>query len=97
MRKCESRLVQATLLDKNGIVASLSKNICTGDHCGRLFFESGKRYDKCFGIHAEERAILNALKYGHTDLHGYKMKVNFFPCRHCQALMDYYGVTWEVE
>lgn len=77
----------------NGAPSSLP-NCC--DDCNRCYrsahnIPSGQCLDLCFAIHAEQNAILNALKTG-ADLKGAVLFVNTYPCSTCMKLTIQVGI-----
>lgn len=77
----------------NGAPSSLP-NCC--DDCTRCYrsahnIPSGQMLDMCYAVHAEQNAILNAMKTG-EDLRGASLYVNTYPCATCMKLTLQVGI-----
>lgn len=60
---------------------------CLRDERGIL---SGTKHEICRGVHAEQNAVLQALKFGSID--GGTLYVNAFPCQICAKLVINSGI-----
>jgi len=65
---------------------------CTDIGCMRdkLGIKSGTRHEICRGVHAEQNAILQALKFG--SINGATLYVNGYPCQICARLIINSGI-----
>lgn len=90
--KCLKKRCGAVLVINGEIVSSGfgdSLHGCTS--CAR---DSGEKFysDGCFSVHAEQRAIIEALKKGITDFKNAVMYVTHGPCDACCKFMEYVGI-----
>ena len=98
---CMRRKVGAVIVKDNRILSTGYNGAPTGlpnciDDCDRCYrsahnIPSGKCLDLCFAIHAEQNAIMNALKTG-EDLKGAVLYVNTYPCSTCFKLTIQSGI-----
>ena len=98
---CMRRKVGAVIVKDNRILATGYNGAPSGlpnciDNCDRCYrsahnIPSGKCLDLCFAIHAEQNAIMNALKTG-EDLKGAVLYVNTYPCSTCFKLTIQSGI-----
>ncbi len=69
--------------------------ICPNDDCrARLGsdFIPGRMLDLCIAIHAEEAAVLQASKFGGTQVDGSTLYTTTFPCPLCAKMIVYAGI-----
>lgn len=90
--KCLKKRCGAVLVINGEIVSSGfgdSLHGCTkcARDAGEIFYSDG-----CYSIHAEQRAIIEALKKGVTNFENAVMYVTHGPCDACCKLMEYVGI-----
>ena len=98
---CMRRRVGSVIVKDNVILATGYNGAPSGlpnciDDCSRCYrsahnIPSGCELDKCFAVHAEQNAIMNALKTG-NDLKGASIYVNTYPCSTCMKLIIQSGI-----
>ena len=98
---CSRRRVGAVIVKNNNILSTgyngspsgLPNCIEFNDRCYRSKHNipSGEALDKCYAVHAEQNAIMNALKNG-NDLQGASIYVTTFPCSTCAKLIIQTGI-----
>lgn len=98
---CMRRKVGAVIVNDNNIVSTGYNGAPKGmvnciDHPDRCYrtahnIPSGKELDKCYAVHAEVNAIMNAIKSGH-DLKGSTVYVTTFPCSSCAKALIQAGI-----
>lgn len=87
--RCISRQTAAIIVDNDGIICGYGSNgsstnivSCVNtNHCLRKNFDVGHGLENCISVHAEERAILMALRRG--AINGYSMYCTDRPCIFC--------------
>ena len=95
---CKSRNVGAVIVKDDKILsigfngAPDNYNACTSCYRRDQGFKSGTNLDKCYAVHAEQRALLDALRNGH-DLSGATIYVNCSPCTTCAKLLIHLGIN----
>jgi deoxycytidylate deaminase len=70
--------------------------ICTAPNCGARLgrdFIPGRMLDLCPAIHAEEAAILQASKFGGTEVDGSILYTTTFPCPLCAKMIVHSGIA----
>lgn len=70
----------------SGIVSCKERNECI-----RLNFKSGEHLEMCYGVHAEQNAILQAAKLG-VSLEGTTMYCTHKPCSICSKMIIQSGI-----
>jgi dCMP deaminase len=95
------RKVGAVIVKDNRILSTGYNGAPSGvpnciDDCNRCYrskhnIPSGEMLDMCFAVHAEQNAIMNALKTG-EDLKGAVIYVNTYPCVTCFKLIVQSGI-----
>ena len=98
---CMRRKVGAVIVKDNRILSTGYNGAPSGvpnciDDCNRCYrskhnIPSGEMLDMCFAVHAEQNAIMNALKTG-EDLKGAVIYVNTYPCATCFKLIVQSGI-----
>ncbi len=98
---CMRRRVGSIIVKDNNILATGYNGAPSGlpnciDDCNRCYrsannIPSGAELDKCFAVHSEQNAIMNALKSG-EDLNGASIYVTTFPCSTCAKLCIQAGI-----
>ena len=98
---CSRRRVGAVIVKNNNILSTGYNGSPSGlPNCiefnGRCYrskhnIPSGEALDKCYAVHAEQNAIMNALKNG-NDLQGASIYVTTFPCSTCSKLIIQSGI-----
>ena len=98
---CMRRKVGAVIVKDNRILATGYNGAPCGlpnciDNCNRCYrsahnIPSGQMLDMCYAVHAEQNAIMNALKTG-EDLKGAVLYVNTYPCVTCFKLTVQSGI-----
>ena len=98
---CVRRKVGAIIVKNDRILSTGYNGSPSGlpnciDDCNRCYrskhnIPSGQMLDLCFAVHAEQNAIMNALKTG-EDLKGAVLYVNTFPCSTCFKLAIQSGI-----
>ena len=98
---CVRRKVGAIIVSDNRIIATgyngapsgLPNCIDSYDRCYRSAnnIPSGAMLDHCYSIHAEQNALLSAIKTG-EDLNGAEIYVNVHPCSTCMKLIIGAGI-----
>ena len=98
---CIRRKVGAIIVKDNRILATGYNGAPSGlpnccDNCNRCYrsahnIPSGQMLDMCYAVHAEQNAILNAMKTG-EDLRGASLYVNTYPCATCMKLTLQVGI-----
>lgn len=98
---CMRRRVGSVIVKDNVILATGYNGAPSGlpnciDDCSRCYrsahnIPSGCELDKCFAVHSEQNAIMNALKTG-NDLKGASIYVNTYPCSTCMKLIIQSGI-----
>lgn len=94
---CKSRNVGAVIV-KDGKILSIGYNGAPDNYeeCPTCYrrdqgFKSGTMLDKCYAVHAEQRAIMDALINGY-DIQGATIYVNCSPCTTCAKLLIHLGI-----
>jgi dCMP deaminase len=95
------RKVGAVIVKDNRILSTGYNGAPSGlpnciDNCNRCYrsahnIPSGQMLDMCYAVHAEQNAIMNALKTG-EDLRGAVLYVNTYPCVTCFKLTVQSGI-----
>ena len=98
---CMRRKVGAVIVKDNRILSTGYNGAPSGlpnciDNCNRCYrsahnIPSGQMLDMCYAVHAEQNAIMNALKTG-EDLRGAVLYVNTYPCVTCFKLTVQSGI-----
>ena len=98
---CIRRKVGAIIVKDNRILSTGYNGAPSGlpnccDDCKRCYrsahnIPSGQMLDMCYAVHAEQNAILNAMKTG-EDLRGASLYVNTYPCATCMKLILQVGI-----
>lgn len=90
--KCLKKRCGAVLVINGEIVSSGFGDSLRG--CTSCARDSGEKFysDGCFSIHAEQRAIIEALKKGIKDFENAVMYVTHGPCDACCKFMEYVGI-----
>ena len=98
---CVRRKVGAIIVSNNRIIATGYNGAPSGlpnciDSCDRCYrsannIPSGVMLDHCYSIHAEQNALLSAIKTG-EDLNGAEIYVNVHPCSTCMKLIIGAGI-----
>ena len=98
---CIRRKVGAIIVKDNRILSTGYNGAPSGlpnccDDCKRCYrsahnIPSGQMLDMCYAVHAEQNAILNAMKTG-EDLRGASLYVNTYPCATCMKLTLQVGI-----
>ena len=98
---CMRRKVGAVIVKDNRILSTGYNGAPSGlpnciDECDRCYrsahnIPSGQCLDMCYAVHAEQNAIMNALKTG-EDLKGAVIYVNTYPCVTCFKLILQSGI-----
>ena len=98
---CMRRKVGAVIVKDNRILSTGYNGAPSGlpnciDNCDRCYrsahnIPSGQMLDMCYAVHAEQNAIMNALKTG-EDLKGAVLYVNTYPCVTCFKLTVQSGI-----
>ena len=98
---CMRRKVGAVIVKDNRILSTGYNGAPSGlpnciDACDRCYrsahnIPSGQCLDMCYAVHAEQNAIMNALKTG-EDLKGAVIYVNTYPCVTCFKLILQSGI-----
>jgi dCMP deaminase len=98
---CIRRKVGAIIVKNNNIISTgyngapkgMKNCIDYPDRCYRATHNipSGQELDKCYAVHAEVNAIMNAIKSGH-ELMGSVMYVTTFPCSSCAKALLQAGI-----
>ena len=98
---CMRRKVGAVIVKHNRILSTGYNGAPSGvpnciDNCNRCYrsannIPSGQMLDMCYAVHAEQNAIMNALKTG-EDLKGAVLYVNTYPCATCFKLTIQAGI-----
>ena len=98
---CMRRRVGSIIVKDNNILSTGYNGAPSGlpnciDDCKRCYrsannIPSGAELDKCFAVHSEQNAIMNALKSG-DDLTGASIYVTTFPCSTCAKLCIQAGI-----
>lgn len=98
---CVRRKVGAIIVSDNRIIATgyngapsgLPNCIDSYDRCYRSAnnIPSGAMLDHCYSIHAEQNALISAIKTG-EDLNGAEIYVNVHPCSTCMKLIIGVGI-----
>ena len=98
---CMRRRVGSVIVKDNVILATGYNGAPSGlpnciDDCSRCYrsahnIPSGCELDKCYAVHSEQNAIMNALKTG-NDLKGAAIYVNTYPCSTCMRLIIQSGI-----
>lgn len=98
---CMRRKVGAVIVKDNRILSTGYNGAPSGlpnciDNCERCYrsahnIPSGQMLDMCYAVHAEQNAIMNALKTG-EDLKGAVLYVNTYPCVTCFKLTVQSGI-----
>ena len=98
---CMRRKVGAVIVKDNRILSTGYNGAPSGlpnciDNCERCIrsannIPSGQQLDLCYAVHAEQNAIMNALKTG-EDLIGAVIYVNTYPCSTCMRLILQAGI-----
>lgn len=98
---CMRRKVGAVIVKDNRILSTGYNGAPSGlpnciDDCSRCYrsahnIPSGQLLDMCYAVHAEQNAIMNALKTG-EDLKGATLYVNTYPCVTCFKLTVQSGI-----
>ena len=99
---CMRRKVGAVIVKDNRILSTGYNGAPSGlpnciDNCDRCYrsahnIPSGQMLDMCYAVHAEQNAIMNALKTG-EDLKGAVLYVNTYPCVTCFKLTVQSGIS----
>lgn len=94
---CKSRNVGAVIV-KDGEILSIGYNGVPDNYeeCPTCYrrdqgFKSGTMLDKCYAVHAEQRAIIDALKNGY-DIKDATIYVNCSPCTTCAKFLIHLGI-----
>ena len=96
--RCQRRQVGCVLVNDGQAVAAgvngapMHSNICLLEGCYRLMHNipSGEQLDKCFAVHAEQAAILQAVLTG-RDIYGAEAYLTCPPCMTCLKLLAHVG------
>lgn len=98
---CARRRVGAVIVKNNNILATGYNGSPSGlpnciEHNNRCYrskhnIPSGEALDKCYAVHAEQNALMNALKNG-NDLQGASIYVTTFPCSTCAKFIIQTGI-----
>ena len=98
---CMRRKVGAVIVKDNRILSTGYNGAPSGlpnciDNCNRCYrsahnIPSGQLLDMCYAVHAEQNAIMNAMKTG-EDLKGAVLYVNTYPCVTCFKLTVQSGI-----
>ena len=98
---CMRRKVGAVIVKDNRILSTGYNGAPSGlpnciDNCERCYrsahnIPSGQLLDMCYAVHAEQNAIMNALKTG-EELKGAVLYVNTYPCATCFKLTVQAGI-----
>ena len=98
---CMRRKVGAVIVKDNRILSTGYNGAPSGipnciDNCNRCYrsahnIPSGQMLDMCYAVHAEQNAIMNALKTG-EDLKGAVIYINTYPCVTCFKLIVQSGI-----
>ena len=99
---CMRRRVGAVIVKDNRILSTGYNGAPKGlpnciDDCKRCYrsehnIPSGQMLEMCYAVHAEQNAIMNALKTG-EDLKGASLYVNTYPCCTCMKLVIQAGIA----
>lgn len=68
---------------------------CSNSNCGARLgtdFIPGRMLDLCIAVHAEEAAILQASKFGGTQVEGSTLYTTTFPCPLCAKMIVHAGI-----
>lgn len=88
---CLRRKVAAIVRSKDGKMHPSGMNgynSCAVRGCLREKVVSGTSLERCRGVHAEIRALLNALPYTKEGT----LYVTHFPCSHCAPMIAEFGI-----
>ncbi|MCJ7510337.1 MAG: deaminase, partial [Dehalococcoidia bacterium] len=69
--------------------------ICPNDDCRRRLgsdFIPGRMLDLCIAVHAEEAAVLQASKFGGTQVDGSVLYTTTLPCPLCAKMVVHAGI-----
>ncbi len=73
----------------SGIMSCVEKGECIREKLG---IASGTRHELCYGVHAEQNAIIQAAKYG-VNISGATLYCTHQPCVICAKMIINAGIT----
>ena len=94
---CKRRHVGCIIVTNEDIVGSGTNNSVGNIACKNCYrmennIPSGKSLDKCYAIHAEQNAIMDALK-SNKKINNCTVYVTTFPCSTCMKLLASIGCS----